>query len=156
MSRLRTLRARFALWTAGLLLAAMLGFSAFVYWRTARGLQESLDASLQVSAVQVVASIGGEQMNVEDGQLTLGDNLTDTAALAQFQEQGLTIRVLRSDGTILQAAGAYRDLPVDRASLQAAPTARLSSVRCRMAALLRCASIRCRSASMDNSSGWCR
>ncbi|OAN40546.1 two-component sensor histidine kinase [Chloroflexus islandicus] len=120
MSRLRTLRVRFALWTAGLLLATMLGFSAFVYWRTAQGLRESLDAGLRASAAQVVTGIGGENVNIEDGQITLGDAVADPVALAQLQEQGLTIRVLRSDGTIVQAVGLYRDLPVDRASLQAA------------------------------------
>ncbi|MDW8402987.1 ATP-binding protein [Chloroflexus sp.] len=119
MNRFKTLRVRFALWTAGLLLAIMFGFSAFVYWRTAHGLRESLDAGLQAGAAQVVAGLSGEQLNIEDDQITLGDSVADPVALTQLQEQGLTIRVLRSDGTILQAVGLYRELPVDNASLQA-------------------------------------
>lgn len=122
MSRFRTLRARFALWTAGLLLAAMLGFSAFVYLRTAQGLRGSLDDSLQVSAAQAIAGIGGENLNIEDGQVSLGDNLSETAAFTQLQEQGLTIRVLNGDGTVRQAVGTYRSLPVDSGSLSAATT----------------------------------
>lgn len=120
MAPFRTLRARFALWTAGLLLAAMLGFSAFVYLRTAQGLRASLDDSLQVSAAQAVAGVGGENLNIEDGQVSLGDNLSETTAFSQLQEQGLTIRVLGVDGSVRQAVGIYRELPVDSASLSAA------------------------------------
>jgi heavy metal sensor kinase len=122
MARFRTLRARFALWTAGLLLTAMLGFSAFVYLRTAQGLRASLDDSLQVSAAQAVAGVGGENLNIEDGEVSLGDNLSETSAFTQLQEQGLTIRVLGVDGSVRQAVGAYRELPVDSASLSAATT----------------------------------
>lgn len=120
MRYLSTLRARFALWTAGLLLVSMLGFSSFVYLRTAQGLQASLDDSLQLSAAQAVAGVAGDGLNVENGQVSLADNLTEATAFAQLREQGLTIRVLSPVGVIRQAIGTYRDLPIDQASLRTA------------------------------------
>ena len=60
--RIRTLRARFSLWTAALLGAALMAFGVFVYFTTARALANSMDDSLRLSASQAIAAV-----NAEDG-----------------------------------------------------------------------------------------
>jgi len=120
MARFSSLRVRFALWTAGLLLAALLAFSAYVYLSTGQGLRAALDDSLQLSAAQAIAGIGGENVNVEDGQLSLADNIVEGEAAARLRARGLTLRVLTVAGQVQQAVGVYSTLPVDAASLSAA------------------------------------
>ncbi len=110
--RRRTLRVRFALWVAGLLLAALLAFGVFVYLSMARSLAGAVDETLQLSAAQAIAAV-----NVEDGQISFGDSIPDPG---DMQGRGLTIRILDSRGQVQQAAGMYHDLPVDQASLTAA------------------------------------
>ena len=100
-----TLRVRFALWTAGLLLAALAAFGTLVYVLTARSLWAGVDQSLQVSAVQAVAAL-----NVENGQLAIEDSLPDPARFGALRDRGLTLRVVAPDGRTLQAIGPYHDL----------------------------------------------
>jgi heavy metal sensor kinase len=123
---LKTLRVRFALWVAGLLLAALAAFGAFVYVRMAHGLAAALDDGLRLSASQAITGITGENLNVEDDLLNLADNFIEGSTSASLQAQGLTIRVLSPDGHMRQAVGAYRSLPVDPASAAAAVRAQPS------------------------------
>ena len=107
MKRLSTLRARFALWVAGLLLAALLTFGALVYASLSSSLYASVDDSLQLSAAQANAAV-----NIEDGEIAITDGIPKTSALSGLQERGFTIRVLSGMGQLLQAVGPYSDLPV--------------------------------------------
>src|SRR5947207_2339395 len=102
MKRFNTLRVRFALWVAGLLLMALIAFGVFVYTSLARGLAASIDDSLQLSAAQAIAAL-----NIEDGEISLSDNIPETSAIAGLREHGLTIRVLSTTGQIIQAVGPY-------------------------------------------------
>jgi heavy metal sensor kinase len=111
----KTIRVRFALWVAGLLLAALLAFGAVVYAMLARSLYGAIDDSLQLSVAQAVAAV-----NVENGYLTLSDSIPETSSLVRLRDRGLTIRVLNGQGQVVQAVGAYRDLPIDAASIAAA------------------------------------
>ena len=120
MQRFSTLRARFALWVAGLLLVALVGFGALVYASMAQGLHRALDESLQLSAAQAIAGIPAENLNVEDGSVTLADSVVEGAAAAELRERGLTIRVLSPAGQLRQAVGPYRALSVDATALAAA------------------------------------
>jgi heavy metal sensor kinase len=110
-----TLRVRFALWVAGLLLAVLAAFGTFVYLNLKQGLEASVDDSLRLSALQAIASI-----NLEDGQIDFGDPLLASAPSQELQERGLTLRILDLAGQVRQASGAYRALPVDSRSLVAA------------------------------------
>jgi heavy metal sensor kinase len=112
MKRFNTLRVRFALWVAGLLLVALIAFGVFVYTSLARGLAASIDDSLQLSAVQTMAAV-----NIEDGQISISDSMPETSAIAGLREHGLTIRVLSTTGQIIQAVGPYRALPVVATSI---------------------------------------
>ena len=102
IQRHNTLRVRFALWIAGLLLTALVLFGGVVNLSMASGLAGSVDDSLQVSTAQAIAAV------VDNGQLA--DGLPLTPAITTLNERGLTIR-------ILEAVGLYRGLPILRANL---------------------------------------
>lgn len=106
MAQINTLRARFALWTSGLLLAALTLFGAFVYFSMARGLSAALDNSLTINASQVSAGL-----NIDNGKLILSDSLIEAPDNADFQGNGLTIRVLAPNGNLIQEFGRYHNLP---------------------------------------------
>lgn len=108
----RSLRGRFALWTAGLLLTAMVAFGVFVYASMARSLAQAVDDSLQLSAAQAMAAV-----NVENGQLAFGDAIPE---VGDVPGSGTTVRILDPAGRVRQASGIYRDLPIDATSLSAA------------------------------------
>jgi heavy metal sensor kinase len=113
MNRVKTLRVRLAIWTASLLLIALSFFGAFVYLSMRQGLASSIDASLRMSATQAIAAV-----NIENGQINLTDSLPETSPASDLQERGLTIRVFSPTGQALQSVGAYRNLPIDMASVQ--------------------------------------
>jgi len=107
MARIKTLRARFALWTSGLLLAALTLFGAFVYLSMSRGLSAALDNSLTINASQVSAGL-----NIDNGKLILSDSLIEAPENADLQGSGFTIRVLTPQGDLIQEFGRYHDMPV--------------------------------------------
>lgn len=110
----RTLRFRFAVWVAGWLLATLAVFGGFVYWRVARGLTQTVDDSLRLSASQAMAAI-----NIENGQLELDDLMPEGADAATLNERDLTLRVLDPDGKLIKGVGEYTALTITVASLVA-------------------------------------
>jgi heavy metal sensor kinase len=115
MSRFRTLRVRFAMWTAGLLLAVLAIFGALVYASMARGLAASLDDSLVLDASQAIAGI-----DIEEGALDFPEQFVETPRNADVHRQGFTIRVFNWQGQVLREFGPYSDLPLTPDSLAAA------------------------------------
>jgi hypothetical protein len=67
----KTLRARFALWTAGLLFLVLAVFGGYIYGSLARGLSAAIDDSLALNAAQVIAGL-----NIENGALILSDDFS--------------------------------------------------------------------------------
>jgi len=110
-----TLRVRFALWVSALLLAVLAAFGALVYLNLARGLAASMDDSLRLSASQAAAAL-----NIENGRIDLSEGLPEGGSAASLRERGLTLRVLDPEGTVLQAFGPYRELPVAADTLTSA------------------------------------
>lgn len=110
-----TLRVRFALGTALLLLVALVGFSVFIYLRLGNSLAAALDDSLRLSAAQAAAAV-----NVEDGTLTASESLPESSVIAQVRESNVTLRVLDLNRNVLQAFGAYNSLPFDTNTLDTA------------------------------------
>jgi heavy metal sensor kinase len=106
MKRLRTLRVRFALWTAGLLLAALTLFSTFVYIRMAQSLADSVDRALMLASSQVVSEV-----DVANGELVPIDELLEDIPNSPLIEQGFSFRLLDGTGQTLQEYGPYRPLP---------------------------------------------
>lgn len=112
MKRFKTLRVRFALWTASLMLVVLVLFGTFVYFNMRQGLANSIDESLSLSTSQAIAAV-----NIENGQINFSDSLPENST-TNLRERGLTIRILTSDGKVLQSVGPYRSLAVDAKSIQ--------------------------------------
>lgn len=107
MRRLSTLRARFALWTSGLLLAILVVFGAYLYTSLASGLSTAMDGSLVLHASQVVA-----ELEVVNGVPFLAAGFEGEPEIANLRARGVTIRVSDGKGQILYEFGPRRDLPV--------------------------------------------
>ena len=112
MKRLKTLRVRFALWTAGLFLVILSAFGIYVYGSMARGLGEAVDDSLALNASQVIAGLG-----VENDELALSNSF-----VIGPENDDFTIRILTPQGQILQEFGPYHALPLPSENLLAAPS----------------------------------
>ncbi|MBI3244669.1 MAG: HAMP domain-containing protein [Chloroflexi bacterium] len=115
MKRLRTLRARFALWVAALLLAVLVAFGALVYFSLARDLSAAIDDSLQLSASQAIAAV-----NIENGQINFADSIPENPTVTTTGERDLTIRIFNPGGQIIQASGEFSAWPATAASITAA------------------------------------
>ncbi len=107
MRLFKTLRARFALWTAGMLFIILLIFGVLVYGNMARGLVAAIDDTLTLNASQAVLGL-----NAENGQLSSLQGFVQNLEGVDVSESGFTIRVLDTKGQILQEVGAYRSLPI--------------------------------------------
>ncbi len=112
MKRLKTLRVRFALWTAGLLFAALVLFGLFVYANMSRSLAATVDETLRLVVVQLVAEV-----DMGGGQPVISENPIEYPEYAQLREQGFSMRLLDLAGQTVQEYGPYRDLPQPQASL---------------------------------------
>jgi len=116
MKRFSTLRVRFALWVAGLLLIALVAFGAFVYASVARSLYSTVDESLVMSASQAVAAV-----NIENGLVSFADLIPESGRAADMlRARGVSLRVLDTAGTTLAGSGIYHTLPVPAGSVVAA------------------------------------
>jgi heavy metal sensor kinase len=116
MKGLNTVRAQFALWTAGLLLIVLAAFGAFVYLSLWQGLAAALDDSLRLSASQAIAAV-----NIENGQVNFNDSvLNNDSGAAALRARGVTIRVLDATGRVVQAFGTYQAALASPASVTAA------------------------------------
>jgi len=112
MRLFKTLRARFALWTAGMLFIILLIFGVLVYGNMARGLLAAIDDTLTLNASQAVLGL-----NVENGNLSSLQGFVQNLEGVDVSESGFTIRVLDTKGQILQEVGAYHSLPIPYNSL---------------------------------------
>lgn len=117
MKRFSTLRARFALWIAGLFLLVLAVFGVYVYVAMARGLYAALDNSLALSASQVIASL-----DVENGKLLSPDNLTEPLEFAAESEQGAILRIISPDDQVVQTSGAPVSLPLPESTSALTPS----------------------------------
>lgn len=107
MERFKTLRFRFALWVALLVLVAFAAFGVFVYFSLARDLAAAIDDSLRLSSTQAIAAI-----NYEDGRINFTDSLPENSPAATLRARGLTIRILSTTGILIGGFGNYRDVPI--------------------------------------------
>src|SRR5581483_8217116 len=114
MNRFNTLRFRFALWVAGLMLLVFAAFGTFVYFSVARGVATAVDDSLRLSATQAIATV-----NYENGQINFADSVPENSAAFDLRTRGLTIRVLDTKGNLIAGFGKFRDLAAPAASLVA-------------------------------------
>ncbi len=118
MNRLRTLRARFALWTAGLFLLVLSAFGAYIYTSVANGLLAEMDASLKLDGSRVVDALEP----AENGTYLLLDGFMQLPETTAWLQPGFTIRVFSPAGKNLQELGAYRSARIPLDSLAALPS----------------------------------
>lgn len=102
----KTLRVRFALWTAGLLLAALALFGFFVYASMARSLAAIVDETLQATALEL-----GAEVELQEGEPVFTENPLEDPQYTRLWEQGVSFRLLDVTGRTVQEHGPYRDLP---------------------------------------------
>ena len=131
MKRLKTLRVRFALWTAGLLLAALTAFGGFIYFSFAQSLYTARDNTLQLNAEQTIATLDNEDGTIHlsnefspgnTGEANTGEANTEEAKKEEARrERGLTLFLYDPVGTLLQSSGPNPSLSVPAAGLAAAP-----------------------------------
>lgn len=106
MKVFKTIRVRFALWTAGLLLVALILFGGFVYGRMSQNLASAVDDALKTVAAQVAAEV-----DVEDGTAVSVDDFLDDMQNMPVFEQGFSFRVYDTAGQIIEEYGPYQTLP---------------------------------------------
>lgn len=111
MKRFKTLRFRFALWTALLLFIVLLLFGSFVYVSLWRGLSNSIDDSIRLSSSQAIAAV-----NVENGNINISD-IYPEGVPSDLRERGLTIRIISKEGVAMASIGPFRNLPIDSNSI---------------------------------------
>jgi heavy metal sensor kinase len=112
MKRFRTLRVRFALWTTVMMLIVLILFGTFVYISMWQGLSIAIDDSIEFSTSQAMAAV-----NIENGKVNFSDSLPESST-ADLREKGFTVRILSTNGDLLQSVGPYRDLIIDHTSIQ--------------------------------------
>lgn len=106
MTRLNTLRTRFAIATAGLILIILALFGLFVYTNMARSLNAELDASLALNASQLAISLD------DQGPLALPPSPVDEPENVNLLTRGFLLRILTPDGKLLQEFGSSRAIPL--------------------------------------------
>jgi heavy metal sensor kinase len=120
--RIRSLRTRFGLWVAALVLVALAAFGVLVYLQVERALLHSLDDSLMVSA-----SLAASDVTVADGALVIEESMTEVnLELEVLLAQGDTIKYLDADGEAISGFGPWLSLPLDtvaRAAVQSGDSA---------------------------------
>ncbi len=106
MKRFKTLRVRFALWTAGLLFVAFVLFGLFVYENMSRSLASIVDETLAATATELTGEV-----DITDGELAFGENPIEDPQYAPLREQGFSVRLLNLTGQAMQAYGPFRAWP---------------------------------------------
>jgi heavy metal sensor kinase len=117
MKQLKTLRARFAIWTAGLLLITLAVSGLLEYVSLSNGLYQAEDDLLRLSAAQVMKVI-----NYDNGRIVTSDNISDSPATMESRERGISIQVLNQDGQVVQSTGTYDfNQSIDKSAVRATP-----------------------------------
>ena len=112
MKRFKTLRVRFALWTAGLLSAALALFGLFVYANMSRSLSATVDETLRLVVAQLVAEV-----DIQGGVPVISENPIDDPEYARLREQGFSLRLFDLTGQRVQEYGPYRDFSQPQVNL---------------------------------------
>lgn len=107
MKRIKSLRARFAIWITGLILFILAVFGTLVYINLSLSLHTAIESSLSLTAAQTASSL-----NVDNGKIIISEPITpEESGFQVFRERGLTLIVLSKDGTVLESVGPYRNIP---------------------------------------------
>lgn len=111
MKLFKSLRFRFAFWTASILLIALVAFGVYMYESVARELNASVDSTLALNASQVISTL-----NFENGQLINPESGVSQAEAPDLFELGISFRIISQDGRVLQSLGPFKSLPIPETS----------------------------------------
>ena len=106
MKQLKTLRVRFALWTAGLLLLAFVLFGLFVYVNMARRLTSEVDETLRPIVVPLSVEV-----EFRDGVLSVVENPIRDPEYARLREQDFSMRILNLAWQPVEVVWSLSELP---------------------------------------------
>ncbi len=112
-----TLRTRFALWVATLLLVALAAFGTVVFLTVSGWLSAGVDDALRLSATQLVATSDVDRGRIDVPEQSL---VLDPALSEELRSQGFTVQVFAASGRLVTSFGLFADLPLDPGDLQAA------------------------------------
>jgi heavy metal sensor kinase len=79
-----------------------------------RSLDTSINETLRLNTAQVLNAI-----EIEDGELELPESFIEDPETVELLAKGFLLRTLNSDGSVLQALGSYKTLPVTDEALAA-------------------------------------
>jgi nitrate/nitrite-specific signal transduction histidine kinase len=113
MKWIKTLRVRFALCVAVLILTILIIFGCFVYFKLKAGLSTEIDESLRMSSFQAIEAVA-----IENGKIYFSDNNSQSESIADLRDSGITLRILSLTGKVIQSFGPYQDLDVDPSTLK--------------------------------------
>jgi heavy metal sensor kinase len=94
-------------------------FGLFIYARLSQGLWATADNTLRLNAAQVITAI-----EFDDNQFQLTENEFENIITSELLERGLTFRLFAVEGDLIQSAGAYAALPLNRNNLATAQQGR--------------------------------
>lgn len=103
----KTVRARLTLWYIALLMLILIGFSGALYFTLARALYQRVDESLALNAHELANGV-----NVTNGQIDLPGDENDISERNAFRARGYLIRILDTDGKVLNTNSTYAPLPI--------------------------------------------
>jgi len=115
MIRFNTLRVRFAIWIAVLMLSVLAAFGMLVYSAMSKGLNSEVDDILRLSASQVLASI-----DLTEDIPGLSGSFLQSPISSELKKHGLAIQLLDYKGNPLESSGPDFRLAVNETIIAAA------------------------------------
>lgn len=106
MKLFRTLRARFALWTAGLLCGALVLFGLLVYVNMSRNMIAAVDEKLRLAVLHLIS-----EAEVSQGEIIFVEHLTEYVQSADVGDEGFTVKIFDLEGNVIQVDGRHANLP---------------------------------------------
>ena len=103
----KTVRARLTLWYIALLGLILIAFSCALYFTLARSLYQRVDDSLELHAQELANGV-----NVVNGRIDLPGDPNDISDRNALRAQGYLVRILDTDGKILNTNPIYAPLPI--------------------------------------------
>jgi len=104
---IRSLRVRYSLWTAGLVLLGglVIGVPSFIAIKNQ--LYASLDDSLRLNASQAI-----DMVDIDNGNIVVSEDFDGGTLSVDLLDRGLTVRIIDKYGLNIKAVGPFQALPI--------------------------------------------
>lgn len=101
MKRFRTIRVRFALWTATFVALVLIVLGTYIYFSLQRTLYQTVDNELKL-ATETVLSVA-----LEDGRLTANEPILANPRTSASLSRGISLKLIDSRGAVLFEVGVH-------------------------------------------------